>query len=83
MMTMLLQLFFDHQCISIEEMIDWYLNENFADQATGRSLDKKWAEPFLNLHGYQIAFKTSSIHTQTKHIRIRKPFKNLVKLLSK
>lgn len=54
MMTMLLQLFFDHQCISIPEIIDWYLNENSIDEFIGKNLDKKWAEPFLNLHGYQI-----------------------------
>jgi hypothetical protein len=46
MMTMLLQLFFDHQCISMPEIIDWYLNEN--------SVGKKWAEPFIRLHGYPI-----------------------------
>jgi hypothetical protein len=54
MMTMLLQLFFDHQCISIPEIIDWYLNENSIDEFIGKNFDKKWAQPFLNRHGYQI-----------------------------
>ncbi len=36
MMTMLLQLFFDHQCISISEIIDWYSNDHFIDEIIGK-----------------------------------------------
>ncbi len=57
-MTMLLQLFFVHQCISMPEIIDWYLNDNFVDESIGKKLEKNWAESFLHLHGYSIEFKS-------------------------
>ncbi|CAF4569336.1 unnamed protein product [Rotaria sp. Silwood1] len=105
MMTMLLQLFFDHHCISMPEIIDWYSNEKFIDQLIGQKVDKCWAEPFINQHGYSIKFtnpavnelinsipsspRTSSVSTEQsstqsnwktpQYVRIRKPFKNLVK----
>ena len=102
MMTMLLQFFCDHQCLSLDEIIDWYANDTFAS-------DKKWVEPFLQQHHVQMAssgeffFATkifislsssdspveetannttsvTSPTSSTKRIRIRKPFRNLVKL---
>ena len=57
-MTMLLQLFFSHQCISMPEIIDWYLNDTFVDESLAKKLEKNWAEPFLHLYGYSIELKS-------------------------
>lgn len=54
MMTMLLDLFYNHQCISIPEMMDWYFNHKFIEKLIGKNVDKKWAVSFMNLHGCQI-----------------------------
>jgi len=51
---MLLQLFFDHQCISISQIIDWYFNDNFVSEVTGKNVDKRWAGPFLNVYRCRI-----------------------------
>ncbi|CAF1220215.1 unnamed protein product [Adineta steineri] len=88
MMTMLLQLFLDHQCISISEMIDWYSDNNSTNEIS-------WAEPFLKLHEYPIEHTTSKLDSHSvstsnsskvsstktiKNIRIKKPYKKLVQL---
>src|SRR5690349_15989337 len=54
MMTMLLQFFLDHQCISLVDMMDWYANDNFVSEIIGTKIEKKWAEPFFHQHGCQI-----------------------------
>ena len=53
MMTMLLEWFLRHQCISLPEMIDWYQKETFVDHMIGRVVHKNWTEPFLNQYGYR------------------------------
>ncbi|CAF1297306.1 unnamed protein product [Adineta steineri] len=88
MMTMLLQLFLDHQCISISEMIVWYSDNNSTNEIS-------WVEPFLKLHEYPIEHTTSEFDSHSvstsnssevsstktiKNIRIKKPYKRLVQL---
>ncbi|CAF4326137.1 unnamed protein product [Adineta steineri] len=85
---MLLQLFLDHQCISISEMIVWYSDSNSTNEIS-------WVEPFLKLHEYPIEHTTSEFDshwistsnssevssTKTiKTIRIKKPYRRLVQL---
>ncbi len=54
MMTMSLQLFFNHQCISMPEIIDWSLNENCVDEIIGKKFDKKSAGPFIDLPEHSV-----------------------------
>ncbi|CAF0987872.1 unnamed protein product [Adineta ricciae] len=53
MMTMLLEWFLRHQCISLPEVIDWYQKETFVDHMIGRVVHKNWTESFLSQHGYR------------------------------
>ncbi|UJR16454.1 hypothetical protein I4U23_003356 [Adineta vaga] len=68
LMTMLLHLFLQHQCISTAEMIDWYEKETFADQILEKKIEKKWAEPFLNQYGYRIESTASEELTCTSSV---------------
>jgi hypothetical protein len=55
---MLLQLFVDYQCISMSEIVHWYLKEDSIDKIIGKKVDKTWAKRFVKQHGYGLISKS-------------------------